>query len=50
MGAFTAVGGVGSNSRPGQGGLPLHSPPTCLDGWVTTNFLSQGPCKYCGCI
>ena len=32
MGAFTVVGGVGSDCRPGQGGLPLHSPP--LHGWV----------------
>ena len=50
MGAFTTVGGVGGNSRPGQGGLPLHSTPTCLDGWVTNNFFSQGACNNCGCL
>ena len=43
MGPFAIVGSMGSNCRPRQGGLPVHSPPPCLDGWVTDkNFYPRG--------
>ena len=43
MGPFARVGSVGSNCGPRQGGLPVHSPPPCLDGWVTVkNFYPRG--------
>ena len=43
MGPFAAVGSVGSNCGPRQGGLPVHSPPLCLDGWLTVkSFYPRG--------